>query len=128
MHWNLLAIGVGGCVGAVSRFYVSHQVQMWFGHHFPHGTLVVNALGSLVLGFLFIWFRAQDPVPGLLQAAMTVGFLGAFTTFSTFSVETVLLMSQEQWSKAFVNIVFNVMICLALSFAGMRLAKWLLVN
>ncbi len=87
----LAAVAFGGALGAVGRYLVVSQVAQWSGHGFPFGTLAVNVLGSFAMGLLIevgalAWSPSQE-----LRAFLAVGVLGAFTTFSTFSMETVLL-------------------------------------
>ncbi|MBN2231969.1 MAG: fluoride efflux transporter CrcB [Deltaproteobacteria bacterium] len=117
---HLLCIGLGGFCGAVCRFLVSGRIHALAGTVMPWGTLAVNVGGSFLLGFLVRlpadqWFSPQ------LKAAATIGFLGAFTTFSTFSVDTLELLQQEAWLKAAGNVALNVVICLAAAAAGFAL-------
>ena len=87
----VLAVAAGGAVGAVARYLVMSQAGHWLGHGYPYGTLIVNAVGSLVLGFL-IEAMALVWSPGeAVRAMIVIGLLGSFTTFSTFSMEVVLL-------------------------------------
>lgn len=92
MQVQLLAvIAVGGAFGAVARHLAVAQVAAWTGHGFPFGTLAVNVLGSFLMGVIVeLSALAWSPAPEL-RAFLTVGVLGAFTTFSTFSMETILL-------------------------------------
>lgn len=122
---ELLAIAAGGAFGAVMRWLAAGSVQRWIGGAFPWGTLVVNALGSFLLGFLFVWLIERSSAGELLRLGLTVGFLGAFTTFSTFSVESVRLVQQGFYALALVNILSQVMVCLVLAFVGVQLARML---
>jgi CrcB protein len=85
-----LVVGVGGALGAISRYYVTDWVRRGLGAEFPWGTLAVNVAGSLALGFLFVWFESRAP-SAIQRELVAIGFLGSFTTFSTFSYETVAL-------------------------------------
>jgi CrcB protein len=85
-----VVVGVGGALGAIARYYATDWARSAFGAEMPWGTLVVNVLGSLALGFLFVWFEHRAPA-NLSRELMAIGFLGSFTTFSTFSYETVAL-------------------------------------
>ncbi|KMT63929.1 fluoride efflux transporter CrcB [Catenovulum maritimum] len=122
---NLLTytfIAIGGATGACLRYFLSQLALIWFGKSFPFGTLLVNILGSLLIGFLYTLI-AQ----GWLQLVpwrtfIGIGFLGALTTFSTFSMDTLLLAQQGDWVKAVLNVVFNVVICLFAVWAGSKLA------
>lgn len=92
-------VTVGGAAGALARYLVSGWVQGASGGLFPVGTLAVNLSGSFLLGFLMQAMEAL-PVGANLRAMLTIGFLGAFTTFSTYSYETVMLVRDGDWSRA----------------------------
>ncbi|WP_017446269.1 fluoride efflux transporter CrcB [Gayadomonas joobiniege] len=118
-----LFIAMGGALGACLRFFLSQQALIWFGKSFPFGTLLVNVLGSALIGFLYTLISQ-----GYIQATpwrtfLGIGFLGALTTFSTFSMDTVLLIQQEAWLKAFLNIALNLLICLIAVWLGSKLAS-----
>ncbi len=117
---QIAAVGVGGAFGAVVRYLVSRHVNVLFGGTFPYGTLCVNILGAVVIGFLFSLFEYL-PAPRPVRDFLTVGFLGAFTTFSTFSIETVSLMRQGDYPAAILNICLNVVLSLVMVLVGMKL-------
>lgn len=121
MDWTreVAAVAVGGAGGATARYLVTQGVQQWLGRGFPWGTLVVNVLGSLALGMLYVLFLERWSAPGTLRAVLMVGFLGAFTTFSTFSVDTVNLLGQGEPLKAALNVIGNVTLCLLVAWLGM---------
>lgn len=96
---TLLVIGLGGAVGAVSRYVTSGWVQTLAGGFFPWGTMVVNVAGSLALGFLMVWLQSTA-TSAELRDLVTVGFLGSFTTFSTFSYETAAMLRDGEWWRA----------------------------
>ena len=96
---TLLVIAVGGALGAVFRYVTSGWVQTLSGGFFPWGTLTVNVLGSLVLGFLLVWLQSTASSPEI-RDLVTVGFLGSFTTFSTFSYETLAMLRDGEWWRA----------------------------
>ena len=122
MNWQiLLAVGTGGFLGAVSRFALSGWVQRITGSSFPYGTLTVNVLGSFLIGFLLLYF--EQSVAPQQKALIMTGFLGALTTFSTFSLETVLMLQQNLYLKAFSNISFNVLLCVIATILGMVLFR-----
>ena len=103
---TLLAIGIGGFFGAISRFLIASWMQKLTGSFFPVGTLTVNVLGSFVIGFLYLYF--EQSIHPLYKAMLITGFLGALTTFSTFSLETVLMLQDGLLIKALINILANV--------------------
>ncbi|MDD2722954.1 MAG: fluoride efflux transporter CrcB [Methylovulum sp.] len=121
---QLFAVALGGSFGAVLRFLVSTGVYHWLGRGFPYGTLVVNVLGSFLLGLLTEALVLNRIAFALdYRAAILVGFIGAFTTFSTFSLETVYLLEQNQFSKAALNIAVNVVACLLAIWLGLLCGK-----
>lgn len=89
-----LAVAFGGALGAVGRYLLSMQVGDWAGAGFPWGTLAANAIGSFLMGVVIVVSALAWSPPPALRALLTVGLLGALTTFSTFSLETVLLVEQ----------------------------------
>lgn len=121
---QLFAIAAGGAAGAVLRFLVSSALYQWLGKGFPYGTLAVNILGSFLIGLLteaLILNRiafAQD-----YRSAILVGFIGAFTTFSTFSLETVSLLAQGALGKAALNIAVSVISCMLAVWLGLLCGK-----
>ena len=122
MNWQiLLSVGAGGFFGAVSRFTLSGWAQRITGSSFPYGTLTVNMLGSFLIGFLLLYF--EQSVAPQQKALIITGFLGALTTFSTFSLETVLMLQQNLYLKAFSNISLNVLLCVIATIMGMVLFR-----
>ncbi len=120
---QLIAVAIGGAGGAVMRWLMTSGIQKVAGGTFPWGTFAVNALGSFLLGFLFVWLVERSGVSELLRLALTVGFLGAFTTFSTYSLESVRLLQEGAISLAFGNVIGQVVVCLFLTWLGIQLAK-----
>ncbi|WP_163328628.1 fluoride efflux transporter CrcB [Desulfurobacterium thermolithotrophum] len=116
-----LYVGIGGFLGAISRFLISGFVQKFFGISFPVGTLAVNVLGSFLIGFLAMLF--ENIIAPEWKAVFITGFLGALTTFSTFSYETVILIQEGLYQKAFLNVFLNVILCLVATISGMTLFK-----
>ena len=120
---QLLAIAGGGALGAVLRFGMSNSVYRLLGRDFPYGTLAVNVLGSLLLGFLFVLFIERIVVSAEWRSGLLIGLLGAFTTFSTFSLETLALFEAGAPLKALLNIIASVVLCLVATWLGMILGK-----
>ena len=120
---TLLAVGIAGFFGAITRYLTAYQISLWLGDSFPYATLFINASGSLILGFSARYLSEHLLVSDMIRIGWTVGFLGAFTTFSTFSYESVLLMQEGEFLKAGMNIVMNGALCLSLCFVGLQLTK-----
>lgn len=116
--WHLLYVALGGALGAVSRALVGH----WIRGSFPWSTLVVNAVGSLIIGFALASLAARPGEHQSLRFLIVSGFCGSFTTFSTFSYETLGLLQQQRWEAGLINIAINVILCLAAVSVGIRLA------
>jgi CrcB protein len=122
---QLIAIAAGGAAGALFRFWVSTGVYNLLGRAFPFGTLAVNVLGSLVMGFLYVLLLDRMTTPPEVRAALLVGFLGAFTTFSTFSIETLNLIEQADFMKAGLNMALSVLACVFACWLGVQLGRQL---
>ena len=123
----LLAVAAGGALGAVARYLAASQVMQWLGAGFPYGTLTVNVVGSFILGLLTETMAlAWSPSPEL-RALLVVGVLGAFTTFSTFSLDTLLLIERHQWALAALYILVSVAFSVGGLFAGLRVARLVLL-
>ena len=107
-----LLVALGGALGAMARFGVGHLAVLVLGRGFPYATLCVNVAGSFVIGVLYVWIGERAP-PGAVEwrAFLMVGVLGAFTTFSSFSLETLQLYSAGLPLRALLNVVLNLMLC-----------------
>ncbi|MGI2261430.1 fluoride efflux transporter CrcB [Shewanella sp. GXUN23E] len=117
---NILFVAMGGAIGAVCRYLISIFMIQVFGTGFPFGTLTVNVLGSFIMGVIYALGEVSHVSPEL-KAMIGVGLLGALTTFSTFSNETLLLMQDGEWLKAGLNVVLNLTICLVVVYLGQQL-------
>lgn len=120
---EVAAIAVGGAFGSVLRYGMSSWVYALAGRGFPYGTLAVNVVGSLLMGFLFVLFvdRLSDNV--VWRAGLLIGVLGGFTTFSSFSIETFNLIEQGDWFKAMGNVLGSVLLCLSATWLGALMAR-----
>ncbi len=117
---------MGGALGAVLRFMVSNGVYHWLGRSFPFGTLAVNILGSFLIGLMTEALIVQRvAISTEYRAAILVGVFGSFTTFSTFSLETVFLLEQGNFAKAGYNILLSVGTCLLAVWIGLLLGRTL---
>ncbi len=122
---QLLAIAGGGALGALLRFGVSNGIYRLFGRDFPYGTLVVNVLGSLLMGLFFVLLVERMATSSELRSAILIGLLGAFTTFSAFSFETLALFNDGDGIKAMVNILASIIFCIAATWLGMAIGRQL---
>lgn len=120
-----LAIGAGGALGAVARYWLSGRVSNWMGSEFPWGTLSVNVIGSFLIGLLALMLNTKTPMGEHLRLGLLVGVLGGFTTFSAFSGETLRLLETAQWFKAIVYISASVLLCILAAAAGMAAGRQL---
>ncbi len=118
-------IAVGGAVGAVARFGVSAAAGHLLGARLPWGTLAVNVLGSICLGVLLEWFACRQGTDERLQILLTTGLMGAFTTFSTFSVETIRLIQRGDLGWGAANVLGNVVLSLLGAAAGVAAVRYL---
>lgn len=120
----LLAVAAGGAVGSVGRYLVA---AVWLPaagpHAIPWGTLAVNVVGSFLYGLLFAVLTQYLPASGTLRVALLAGFLGGFTTFSSFSFETVRLFQEGQPALAIVYVLASVLSCLLAVWLGLALVK-----
>lgn len=117
MIW--VAVAVGGGLGALLRFGISRWAAQAMGSGFPWGTLIVNAMGALLIGFLFAWFSQRLLGIGpATRALILTGMLGALTTFSTFSLETLELLQGGELVRAGLNVGANLVLSLILVWIG----------
>ena len=118
-----LAVAAGGALGAVARYGLSTAAYAWLGRGFPWGTLIVNVLGSGLAGMLYVFLLERMNAAPEWRALVLVGFLGAFTTFSAFSIETFNLLESGEAGKAALNMVVSVLACVAAAWGGVVLAR-----
>ncbi|EKE67234.1 fluoride efflux transporter CrcB [Gallaecimonas xiamenensis] len=120
---GLLFVAMGGAVGAMLRFGISEFCVWLLGRGFPYGTLLVNTLGSFLMGILMGLVFAGHIDAHPWRQLIGLGFLGALTTYSTFAMDNVLLLQQGDFLKAGLNIFLNVSLTILLALAGMALVR-----
>lgn len=123
MYWY---VALGAAVGGVARYALTGLLQQRVGAGFPIATLVINVSGSLLLGFLMRYALASGAVSPELRALLTTGFCGGYTTFSTFSYETILLLEDGEYGRAGLYILLSVALALLGTIAGIKAADRLL--
>lgn len=123
MIWTLLAIALGGALGALSRFGISAGVQTLWPNVFALPTFIINLLGCLAIGILYgLWLNRPELSP-VLQQGLMIGFLGAFTTFSAFSLDAWRLLENGQSLLALGYVLLSVCLCLTATWAGLMLTR-----
>ena len=120
---QMLAIAAGGALGSVLRYAMSTWIYTLTGRGFPYGTLVVNVLGCLAMGALFVLLVERMGESTLWRAGLLIGLLGGFTTFSTFSIETFNLIEQGAMVKAAGNMTVSLFLCVGATWLGVLLAR-----
>lgn len=120
---HLLWMALAGAVGTLARYGASTLVQRWSGHAFPWGTFAVNVIGCFLFGFLWALIEQRQAALGHLRLAILVGFLGSFTTFSSFAHDTGALLRSSEWMAAALNILGQNAIGLLALFAGIAAAR-----
>lgn len=110
MMANIFIIGIGGFLGAISRYGVALWIGQRWGRNFPLGTFVINVSGSFLIGLLMSLFTERFMVNPQWRLMLVVGFLGAYTTFSTFEYETGTLMKDGEWLIAMLNVLLSVIV------------------
>ena len=120
---TILAVAAGGACGALLRLWIAQGVYSLLGRGFPFGTVVVNVAGSLAMGVVYVAFFERHDIAPEWRAALVVGLLGSFTTFSTFSMDTLLLVQQGEHARAGMNVVLSVVLCLVGCWLGMAAAR-----
>jgi len=120
---KLAWLAAAGAVGTLARYGVAGVVQRALGGAFPWGTLVVNAVGCLLFGLVWALAEERMVISGETRAILLVGFMGAFTTFSTFAFETSAMLRDAEWSFALANVLSQNVLGIVCFFAGLALGR-----
>lgn len=120
---SLLIIGIGGFFGSISRYLFAHLAYRWFEPVFPLSTLVVNVLGSLLIGMVYGFSEKGGLLSAEWRIFLTVGLLGGFTTFSTFTIEMIVMLRDGQYLNVLSYAMLSVFAGLAACFLGMFLIR-----
>jgi CrcB protein len=120
---DVLVICLGAIVGANARYFISRYAAQALGLVFPYGTLLINVVGSLIVGFFLVWTSERVLADPRWRLLVVVGFCGSLTTFSSYAFESMAYFDRGQWLLMFTNIVSNNLLCLAGALAGMALAR-----
>lgn len=119
----VLLVGVGGFAGAVTRYLVDGRITAWTGGTMPWGTFAINISGSFLLGLLFALVTERAALPAEVRAPLMIGFLGAYTTFSTLALESWRMLEDGAWLLASANLLGSVLIGLIAVVAGVALGR-----
>jgi fluoride exporter len=120
---KILLSGLGGFIGSALRYCISLMAYRVFGQTFPYGTLFVNVLGCLLIGFVMAIFEDRFVFSANSRIFITIGILGGFTTFSSFSYETIVLLREGSYLLGTANVLLNVFLCLGVTVIGLIIGK-----
>jgi CrcB protein len=120
---NFIMVSLGAIVGANLRYILSRYAAKVLGPVFPYGTLMINILGSFIVGWFMIWTTERVLVDPRWRLLIVVGFCGGFTTFSSYAFESMAYFEQGQWALMASNVVANNVLCLLAAVAGMAVAR-----
>jgi CrcB protein len=120
---DFLAISCAAIIGANLRYLLSRLAVKEFGPVFPYGTLIINILGSFIVGFFVIWTTERVLLDPRWRLLVVVGFCGSFTTFSSYAFESMAFFEHGQWTLMLANIFGNNLLCLGGALAGMAVAR-----
>lgn len=119
-----LLIGTGGFIGSILRYWTSVNAYKILGEKFPYGTFIVNALGCLLIGFIAEISENRFLISSEVRTFLMIGFLGGYTTFSTFGYETFTLLQDKDYTTAIINILLSVVVCITAVWIGALIAKF----
>ena len=122
---TVISIAIGGALGALLRYFLANQISIIFGTNFPWGILLINIFGSFLMGITIESFNLFSISNEPMQKFLTVGILGAFTTFSTFSLDAIDLITKNRIFDAFLYIFASVILAIGFLFLGIQLVKFL---
>jgi CrcB protein len=117
--FDLLLVGSGGFAGANARYWIARWIAERYGTAFPYGTLLINITGSLIIGFAITYLNARSNLSPNYRLIFTTGFVGAYTTFSTYTYESLTLMQDGLWARAAVYLIGSVALGMAAVTIGM---------
>lgn len=120
---QIALIALAGAVGSALRYGLSGLTHTLLGKGFPYGTLLVNVIGALLIGLLYAWMVEREALGSLWRIALMTGLLGGFTTFSAFSLETLILLDSGEQLKAAINVLLSVALCLFACWIGMTAGR-----
>jgi len=120
---DFLAISIAAIVGANFRYFLTRLAAKDFGPVFPYGTLIINVVGSFIVGFFVIWTTERVLIDPRWRLIVVVGFSGSFTTFSSYAYESMAYFEHGQWALMAANILGNNLLCLGAALGGMALAR-----
>lgn len=120
-----LAVACGGALGALARYWLHGAAERLNSTAFPVGTLLVNLIGSFLIGVAFVVLLEKLALADVWRPLVMIGFLGAMTTFSTFSLDALLLLQQGHYNSALLYVLGSVILCLTAVFAGIQISRFL---
>jgi len=121
---NLFVVFIGGGIGALARYLLQGFVYRFAGTEFPYGTLIVNILGCFTIGILMSSMEERFLATPTLRLFLTIGILGGFTTFSSFSYETMALVREGNLLAGGMNVIATVVVCLGATWLGLGLGRY----
>lgn len=121
--YNLIWISLGAIIGANMRYLVAHTSFLYLSPSIPYGTLIVNVTGSFIVGLFFVWIAERIYVDPRWKFFVIIGFCGAYTTYSSYSFETITFIEQNNYGLAALNFLSNNVFSLLATVAGMSFAR-----
>jgi CrcB protein len=121
---RVVLVAVGGGIGSVLRYLTSGMAARWLGLDFPYGTLIVNVVGSLLIGLVQALAEEAAILPEPARLFLSAGVMGGFTTYSAFSYETVRLVELDAFGRALINVVVTTLLCLGVCVLGLTAGRW----